>query len=148
MEQAMNLPKEYEPYEELEFLSNKAKNYRLLIKAEGFSPILIGKGDQPLVWIAQRHPKDPKKWGYLVYANKSFHPQVNVKIADKKIEVVLEKTIIVSIKEVSPSKAKISKLDLRPIGLNIYGDETRMLIGNTPLIGNIFEDVANVIGID
>ena len=148
MEQAMNLPKEYEPYKELEFLSNKAINFRLLIKAGGFSPILIGRGDNPLIWLAQRHPDDPEKWGYLVYANKSFHPKINVKVVGKKVEITVEKTTLVSLEEISPTKAKLSRLDLRPIGLNIYGDESKMLIGTNTLTGGIFENVTNVIGID
>lgn len=152
MEQTMNIPKEYEPYEELEFLSNRAKNYRLLIKAGGFSPILIGKGEHPLVWIAQRDQKDPEKWVYVIYANKSFHPEINVKVKKKKVEIELklklEQTIMVSLEEVSSKKAKLLKLDLRPIGLNIYGDESKMMIGTHTLEGNVFENVSNVIAID
>jgi hypothetical protein len=148
MEQTMNLPKEYEPYEELEFLSNRAKNYRLLIKAGGFSPILIGKGVHPLVWIAQRDQKDPEKWVYVIYANKSFHPEINVKVKKKKVEIKLEQTIIVSLEELSSKKAKLLKLDLRPIGLNIYGDESKMMIGTNTLVGNVFENVSNIIAIN
>ena len=61
--------------------------------------------------------------------------------------VSLESKIILKIKKINEEKIKIDELDLRPFGLNIYGNEKALFIGKKKLQNNIFENIPNMIGL-
>ena len=142
------LPKEYIPYKEIEFFSNKASDYSLVIKSGEFSPVLIGKGEGPKIWLAQQDKNNQNKWEYLVYSNKSFHPELVVNSTESETEIIGGGICIIKAKELSKEKVLIEKLDLRPIGYLIYGEGNNLTIGSAHLSGNIFNNVTNIIAID
>jgi hypothetical protein len=51
------------------------------------------------------------------------------------------------VKKFSETKAVINQLDLRSLGLNIYGTEFGLTIGENKLFANTFENVRTMVGI-
>ncbi|OQX52698.1 MAG: hypothetical protein B5M53_08020 [Candidatus Cloacimonas sp. 4484_209] len=47
----------------------------------------------------------------------------------------------IKVLQLSDDLARVIQLDLRPIGLTIFGDETRLVIGSNQLVSNTFTDV-------
>lgn len=142
------LPKEYIPYKEIEFFSNRASDYTLVIKSGEFSPVLIGKGKCPKIWLAQQDRNNQNKWEYLVYSNKSFHPDLMVNSTESETEITGGGICIIKARELSQEKVLIEKLDLRPIGYLIYGEGNNLTVGSASLSGNTFANVTNLIAID
>lgn len=145
----IDLPNDYKPFVTLNLCSNIGTNYIVPIRAKNYAPLLIGQGEVPIIWIALANPNDPTKWNYLVRANKSFHPDVKVQIdkANSAVEVYAGAQALIKAKIEKADSAAVSHIDLRPIGLNIHGNETTLYVGNNQLSSNAFHNVTNLIGI-
>ena len=149
MQNNMNLPNEYQPFNTLNICSNIATNYQVPIGAKNYAPLLIGKGVIPLVWIAVNNPDNTEKWRYLVSMNKSLHPDIKVEVneAECTVVIVAGTDTLLKVKANSPDNAEIISLDLRPIGLNIVGNSGGLQVGGSSLTGNMFSGVGTVIGL-
>jgi hypothetical protein len=127
------LPKGFVQIQNLEVCSNNLINSFSLIGINDFPPFLIGKGYAPLIWL---YIKDQKgNWQLLVEANKTFHPDIRVLKEYKSTKVMINQQIIVDSLMTDDNSCVVSELDLRPIGLNIFGDNNGLTIG-----GNRFTD--------
>jgi len=51
------------------------------------------------------------------------------------------------VSKISDNSASVVQMDLRPIGLNIYGDESHLVVGTHQLVSNTFQNVYVMIGI-
>src|SRR3990170_1542829 len=134
----MNLPDGFEPFIDLAICGNR------FIKGiapftMGDQPILlIGKGDVPAVWLIAPSSDEPDKFITLVANNESKHPQVKVEINDqsRNLHVVLGETVLISVKKILNEFAAVEWIDLRPVGLNIYGNEVSLNVGGMTLVGS------------
>lgn len=149
MTQEMNLPKEYVPYEALNLCSNVATNYKVPIGAKNYAPILIGKGDSPLIWIAVNNPENSEEWRYIVSMNKSLHPNIKVDVNPNESSVIVSagNDILLNVVADDLTSARVISIDLRPIGLNIIGSENGLQVGGSQLSNNGFSNVGTVIGL-
>jgi hypothetical protein len=145
----IELPEDYVPFATLNLCSNIATNYRIPIRAGNHAALLIGRGEIPLIWIAQANPNNPTKWNFLVQANRALHPKIKVRPdkTDSAVQVRADSDILVKVKAENADSAVVSYIDLRPVGLNIHGDWTALFVGNNQLSGNRFDNVANLIAI-
>lgn len=145
------LPQEYTPYEELVVCSNIMVKCLMPFEIGGYIPLLVGKGKNPRVWL--QFPIDPTrgKWAYLVKDNVSeatipdYALDLNISMKEGLVTISVGKFIILHVRRSSESKAIISQLDLRPIGLNIYGDEEGIHIANEHFSQNTFENMRSMI---
>lgn len=149
MKSNMNLPKEYTPYHSLDICSNIATNYQIPIGANNFAPLLVGKGEEPLIWVAISNPKNTEEWKYLVSMNKSLHPNIKVEVDKEKCSVCIKagNDTLLLVTSKNKDSARIELLDLRAIGLNIVGDSKALRIGGNTMSGNMFSNVGTVIGL-
>src|SRR5690606_41913461 len=105
--------------------------------------LLLGTGSYPLVWLAAPIEPGARRWGYIVKESKSVNPAVNVHVdkRQKSVHIRIEGKTVLSAQANSSSKATVSQLDLRPIGLAVYGDRRGLHAGGMRLAPNTSENV-------
>lgn len=132
------IPAGYKPYEEIILCGNRLINVNKIFDDNGFIPILIGEDKakkRPLIWLNAK-----TKDGVINLIDKSRSLiniiYINDYKNDNQIDVILndqgEKHIIVQIENLD-SIPSITKLDLRTMGYNIYGNENTLNVGGSTL---------------
>jgi len=144
------LPSEYIPFDELVICSNKFINGKIPIKIKNEMPLLVGKGDIPLIWLSAPVTKDGKNWDLIVEKNKAKINKISVipSAEDRTTKISLSGISIIQVIKTSETKAEIIELDLRPLGLNFHGDRQGFYIGTNLLSNNEFNNVPTMINID
>lgn len=140
-EKKSDILKNYEPYEEIEICTNHLKNVKFIFTFDNVSPILIGKGaENPLVWISGRKP-GTFSWFYLIIENKSFNNEITVELSSKNITLIKDSSnnVLLEVESFSQSKARVNRIDLRPLGLNAFCKENTLQIGNVKFNTSSFE---------
>jgi hypothetical protein len=141
------LPKEYLPFAVLEICSNQFVNGMVPIEVHKNAILLIGRGQEPLIWLCGPVSKEGKQFQEIVEKNKSLNRSVDVIVSEMKTVVKSGEITILEVTKESEEKAIISKLDLRPVGLSIYGDTSGLTIGTNNFVGNSFQGTRTMIGI-
>ena len=144
-----DLPKEYFPFEELEICSNQFINGKVLIEVHNNAVLLIGKGPQPVVWLSGLISKEGKQFQEIVNRNLSLNKSVDIVISEKNNSTIIKvgDLTILEAAKASESKAIVPKMDLRPIGLNIFGDTKELHVGTNRLINSTFMNTHTMVGI-
>lgn len=155
------VPPDYLPFPTLRVCGNDFTNVRFLLEAEGFHPLLIGQGVFPILWI----------WGVsrgermlLVERNVARHPAITVRLGSET-EIVTPVTVIggskatvtvhlrqaetmlapehllIRVEKDSQGKAIVESIDLRPIGLYIYGDAEGLVVATHRIKRNTFSNI-------
>lgn len=143
-----DLPKDYIPYESLNFCSNLLQNCKFLISIGDRLPILISSGDSPSIWLSMI--VDPKKKHYqdLVIASESKHPFIKVNSSkDNEITIYAKGQLILKVIAENRNSASIQQIDLRRVGFNIFGDENSLSVGGNTFSSNTFRNVETMIGL-
>ena len=143
-----DLPTLFEPVSEIKIGSNTLKNVTALLTVKGHIPILIGEGSPPRVWLYIPTNKEATEWYPLVKDNFPTNPDIEVKAANKMITIRSPEGVILSGMRGNNNKLIISKLDLRPFGLNVFSDEEGLTVMGSTLSKNVFNNVAVMVGID
>ena len=143
----MTLPKDYNPFPKIIICGNTLINVEIPFEVEGKIPFLVGNDGKPKIWLnipsAQSGMLQP-----LIRANRSLHKAVNVKgDGTDKLSVSVNGKNIINLTKTSDGIPEVDQLDLRPIGLNIFGNSSTLNIGGHKLSGNTFENVRVMIGI-
>ncbi|MCG3734480.1 hypothetical protein [Vibrio cincinnatiensis] len=142
-----SLPLQFKPFKELEIAKNKLIDGIALITVNEFIPFLIGSNEQPEVWI--NIPSDPKgeQWQPLVRKNRSLHNAVIVSATDSMVTVNTPDGIVLEVARKSKNAAEITKLDLRPFGINVFLKGEALSVMNNSLSGNSIIGAKVMIGI-
>ncbi len=141
------VPSEYIPIGTYNFCSNKITNVKYLIDDHGFKPLLIGSGKTPRIWLYARASEN--EYVQLIDDNKSLveNFEITINIENKTIQVIAGKNIIKSILKLNFKQViEVIQLDLRLVGLNIYGDANQLNVGGNKLIKNSMIGAENFIG--
>ncbi len=122
---AFELPKGCEPWESVSWCGLRALNVPFLVEAEGFPPLVIGKGRVPMVWLAQLGDKAGDQWKWVVVANAPKDGEFRVNQDEEKRLVTIRKSgLPILSARVGPFNVMtVDYLDLRPIGINIHGEK-------------------------
>ncbi|UEP49605.1 hypothetical protein LMA00_07615 [Burkholderia ambifaria] len=131
-------PLGFEPYRILTICSNRLENveFPILIN-ESLTPLLIGKGSTPRVWLSAGVVSgDQQGFFQVVVDNLPRSPQVRVTCDATTTVIYHDDTVVCRVIATGPDEAVITELDLRPAGLNIHGDESALYIGNGRHSGN------------
>lgn len=141
------LPPEFAPYKELTVCNNKFINGQVLIEAKKSNILLVGKGEHPLVWIfAYTSPKSTVLI-HLVEKNQPIRKGFEILFPKNETVVSFNSIILIHVKQNSEDNAEIIEMDLRPIGVNIHGDNTGLFIGTNKLVNTNFTNAKTMIGI-
>jgi hypothetical protein len=140
MNNKISLPKDYIPFSRLQICSNNLISIPTPFAIYDNPVLLIGYGKTPLIWLSAPIAPNSKQWRFIVEANKSLNPVVYVHVNEEQNSVLVrigDITIINAITE-SEGSAKVELLDLRPIGLNIYGSSSELKIGTNTISNSAF----------
>jgi hypothetical protein len=153
MEEKNNLPEDYLPFSKIKICSNWFIGGKYLIEIDKNIPLLIGKGVLPLVWLSAPVSKD--KWEYIIERNISRNPTITVDLSKENKSVIIKlkqgkfvrDKIIINIIMESEESIHIKELDLRPVGLIIFGDENMLNIGTNTIQNSTVAATRTMIGI-
>ncbi|WP_010253975.1 hypothetical protein [Myroides injenensis] len=118
-----------------------------LVKIENFVPLVIGNGQVPKIWLTIKLANNIIQ---IVKENYSENKQIKI-VTDntqREIRIYAENQNLISAKIIRDNECVVNQLDLRPIGLNIFGNEKELNIANSKLSGNSFTGPKFLIGID
>lgn len=132
------LPKGYSPYKLLNVCSNKLTGGAKIIVVGDILPLLIGSGSKPQVWLrAIQHPQS-KRFISLVEASISQHPLVRVEEVGRQLVVKVQGATVLRVEQTSEDQAFVSELDLRKLGLNVFGTISHLNAGGVTFSNNTF----------
>lgn len=141
------LPATYQPFDELQLCSNSLMKVKVPLLIDGNAVILVGRGPAPLVWLAA--PTQPKgsAWDYVVRESIAGFRQIDVALSltTREVTVRVHDSELLHVRALSDSVAVVDRVDLRPIGLAIYGDSSGLHAGPTRLASNVFNGIENAL---
>lgn len=135
------LPSTYKPYQRLTVCSNELIGGGHLVILGDVLPLLVGSGETPMVWLQAPADKTGKSYVPLVVASVAAHKAVTVVSNKDGLTVSVEGTPVIHALQVDSESAVIDFLDLRPVGLNIYGNATSLTAGGGTFSSNSFNGV-------
>lgn len=148
MKTEITLPHGYVPFELLKICSNNLKNGIVPISISGDQPFLVGKGKRPRVWINQLELDEVGKVKPLVRDNLTLHPEIIVDEFDNEVVIKIGNETLIHTIKITDNEAHIIKLDLRLIGIKIYGDKSKLHVVSKTLCNNEFVNVDCMVGIN
>ncbi len=110
-------------------------------------PIVIGKGDKPRIWLQALADPKTKEFISVVEDSESKHPSVKVLEQDGAIKVILSSAVVLSVKTTGEDGYEIEALDMRPLGLNLHGTTTELMVGSNTFSGNFMSGVGTFISL-
>ncbi|RBO82381.1 hypothetical protein [Marinomonas aquiplantarum] len=131
-----NLPSSYQPYEKLTICSNSLIGGGHLVELAGALPLIIGYGEKPQVWLQAFSNPEKMEFVSVVENSVSKFPAVEVKEIEGSIIITIQGKQVLKVRNVSNREAVVENMDLRPIGLNLYGDANNMNMPNGSFSGN------------
>ena len=141
----INYPKNLDKLKSLQICSNKLIGGGDLVNIENFVPIIIGNGTLPKIWLTV---KIDNKIIEIVKENVSYNNQIIVKSNNnfREVKIYANDLMLITAKLIKDYECVVNHLDLRPIGLNIFGNEKELNVANTKLSGNSFSGAKFLIG--
>ena len=138
-----NIPKNLKKLDELVLCSNLVKGGGFPFAVKDVLPLIIGGGERPQVWL--QAVIDPSKNLFLPIVDNSISKDSNIKVfEDQKtgvMQIYLQNIPILQVKLDGEKRAVISLLDLRPLGLNIWGNSNELHIVGSRFSKNTVEGV-------
>ena len=134
--------------------SNRLINTKHILKSsEGWTPLVIRKSldGKPILWLSVAIVEDNKRTGYIevVQENRVVFDRkdLDFKVTEFGFIIKIDSTTICEAGDVEENSIEIFKLDLRPLGLNIYGDHNILNIGTNKMSRNTSSNSEAMFGI-
>jgi hypothetical protein len=142
-----SLPTNYDSPSKMIIGTNKINNVKALVAFNDFTPILIGDGEIPHIWLNIPANREGSEWYPLVKDNFSTNPNVIVIKTSNGVKVTTPEGIVVECVKQSNGTLQVKKLDLRPFGLNITSDSKSMTVMGTSISSSTFSNMGVVVGL-
>lgn len=140
-------PNGYKPFEILTICSNTIKGGGNLVSIGDVLPLLIGKGDKPQIWLLALANSKNNEFVTVVERSISKHPAVKVYEENGLLNVMISGDIVLSVRQDSEDKVTVTSLDLRPLGLNMHGNEDSLNVGGGSFSRNSMSGGGTLIGL-
>jgi hypothetical protein len=140
-------PNDYIPFETLIVCSNTVKGGGNLVAIGDILPLLVGKGDIPQVWLLALANAQTNEFIPIVERSVSKHPAVKVYEESGTLNVMISGEIVLSVSKNSEASASVKKLDFRPLGLDMHGNEELLSVGGGSFSGNSMSGGGTLIGL-
>ena len=142
-------------YAELFLCSNRLLNTKhMFITSDEWSPIVVRKSGQennmPSVWLSTKiESEGDVHYVELVKNNKQvfFGNNFEFEVTENGFYISIESTVICEAGDVQEKSIEIFKLDLRPLGLNIFGEHNILTIGGNQMSRNTVSNSESMFGI-
>ena len=115
------LPPQYKPYQSITFCSNNLIGGGYIFAMGKVLPLLIGSGETPRIWLQAVSSPGSKDFITVVNDSTPTHPAAFVKIDGKKVIVSVQGRTVIATEATGAQSVVVNELDLRPIGLNVFG---------------------------
>jgi hypothetical protein len=144
----ISLPKDYKAFPKIIICSNTLINVQVPFEIEEEVPLLIGSDGEPKIWLSARSPKPDMPWQLMIRANRSLHTAAVITGAGtEEVSVTVSGTKVLTLVKRPDDIPEVTYLDLRPVGLNIYGDNSKLMVGTNPFSNKTFQNVNVMVGI-
>lgn len=141
-----SLPDGYVPYKRITVCSNELVGGGHIFAVGDVLPLLIGVGPKPLIWLQAVASPNSKEFVTIVDASISTHPAVRVSESGRRVTVTVGGAPVLAVEAISSESAVVSELDLRPIGLNVYGSSSKLHVGGMQISRSTFAGVGTAFG--
>lgn len=141
-----NLPQGYIPYAKIKLCSNSLSGSTFILSVDDVLPLLVGKGNKPQIWIQAIADVNKKSFVQIVESSIPLFPFVRVTTESGVVLVFVNDQVIMSIRPESDDEVNIFQIDLRPIGLNIVGDDKSLRSGGVEFSNSTFSGVGTFMG--
>ncbi|WP_252959046.1 hypothetical protein [Pseudomonas simiae] len=138
MKKSNKTPKGYFPYSLLSVCGNKLMGGAKILSVGDVFPVLIGKGSKPQIWLMAIASPTDKKFISIVEASISQHSFVHVEEVGRQIVVKVQGATVLRVEQTGDDQALVSELNMRPLGLNIYGGNSKLEAGGVTFSNNSF----------
>lgn len=141
----INYPTNLDKLKSLEICSNKLIGGGDLVNIQNFVPIIIGNGIVPKIWLTVKNENNIIE---LVKENVSYNNQIIINSNDnfREVKIYANNLLLITAKLINDYECVVNHLDLRPIGLNIFGNDKELNVANTKFSGNSFSGAKFLIG--
>ena|SRR5690606_10543416 len=144
---ADSLPSSYKAPKKLTIGTNMLESVNLLISFNSFTPILIGDGDKPRVWINIPTNREGSDWYPLVKDNFSTNEKVIVLESNNSVKITTPDGVVLECYKMPDGSVDVKQLNLKPFGLNVVADKDQLTIMNQTFKRSGFKNVGTMIGI-
>jgi hypothetical protein len=137
-----NLPIDFTPCNKVKLCSNTILGGSQLFLLGNTVPLLVGEGRQsPRIWLQAISDPATREFLTVVEDSRSMHPAVNVSVNGSSISILVNRHIVLKAKSFGNSDVVINEIDLRPLGLNVHGDQSGLSLGGMQLSNNTMSGV-------
>lgn len=141
-----SLPKSYVPYASLIVCSNSLLGGGHIVSIGDVLPIVIGRGEKPMIWLQALTKPESKEFVPIVEGSISKHPAVKIYEENDVLKVSVSGTTVLSVRATAENSADVDELDLRPLGFNLHGDSSTLMVGTSKFSGNSMSGGGILIG--
>lgn len=146
------LPEIYTPFPTLIICSNELVSVQVPIAVGDRPVLLIGMDDSSTAQVWLQAPMGSPKgstWEWIIEGNEKRFQDASVLIAGPSIGVFLGEDSLLHVTVTEPhNRADVISMDLRPLGMAIYGNMQGLTVAGNKLVGNHFNNVHTMISID
>lgn len=141
----MNVENKTTGYEELDIYEKLTVCSNLLINTvhifqnqNGWRPLVIRKGEVPRVWLSAQVENDNELPTpiELISDSVSLNDEFFIDKSEYGFQITYQNKVIVKAGNHMNSSLEIIDIDLRPIGINIYGDNNSLKMGGISMSQN------------
>ncbi|WP_162549644.1 hypothetical protein [Hymenobacter nivis] len=133
------LPKEYKRILNKDICSNKLIDCEGIALIRGIPPILIGAGEFPRIWLQGFSEQS----GFIEIVSNNIRMNPNISLIEDKFNkttaIAAGTKMIVHSQMIDSTSCAVRLIDLRPIGINMFGDETGLSVGGGSFSKNTFQ---------
>lgn len=140
-------PDDYIPYNEIEVCSNTIIGGGNLVVIGNVVPIYVGVGYIPKVWLKSVDDIKSKRFIEVVEASISKHPAIKINSYESDITIKINNIVILKTNGNTKNKLIISQLDMRPLGINIHGDESGLMAGGMAISKSTFNGIGSLVAL-
>lgn len=139
------LPPDYRPYQNFVICGNTFNNGLVPFSVNGEFPFLVGKGPEPLIWLNLFTDTGSRP---LMRAGQKLHDDVTTERVEKSLwRVLVRSETIIEFLVKGDESVEVTKLDLRPLGLAVFGNKLGLHVGGMQLSNNTFNNVKTMIAL-
>lgn len=142
-----SLPTNYTSPSKMLIGTNKINNVKALVSFNEFTPILIGDGEIPHIWLNIPANKEGTEWYPLVKDNFSTNPNVLVIKTKNSVKITTPEGVVIECMKKPNGTLQVNKLDLRPFGLNITSNSKSMAVMGASFSSSSFSNMGVVVGL-
>jgi hypothetical protein len=151
-EMANDVPEDYVPYDGIDFCGSQLISVKYIIEVRKFHPLLIGRAKFPYIWIsAPTGPnQDVRNWIRIIERSTAKFPviDIDVNMDRRTVSVRLGGKTLLLISNFDENAVSVSEVDLRPVGLLVYGSDGQLNLAGMPISNSTVNGANSFLAID